>query len=122
MDSLSNLVGVMMTITMLWAGGYAIYSVIRLQRDYILFDNSIIYPAQCKPRDCKDVGGFIAFMAPRLWIFGILCAVIGLVMLLSQALRVLVLPDWGDYALLGAGLAVIVWYMVVINRASKKFW
>ena len=122
MDSLSNLVGIMMTITMLWAGGFAIYSVIRLQREYLLFDNPIIYPAQCKPKDCKDVGGFIEFMSPRLWIFGIGCVLVGIVMLLSQAMQVLVLPNWGDYLLLGVGFLIIVWYMIVISRAAKRFW
>ena len=121
--STSSLMGALVALMLLWLGGYCIYTVIRLNRTYELFPSKILYLANARAQDCKDDLGFIRFMSPRLIIFGILCILVaGLRIILSftQLIRV---PDWfNSLGMILIYLPVIVWYILIINRAYKKFW
>ena len=106
-----------------WAGIYAVYTAIRLNRDYYLFPNRFLYPANCPPDACKDVIGFISFILPRLWILGILCLVLAVVLVLVNLVGVLRLPEWfSTYVLPFLGFIVFAWYITVNARTAKKFW
>ena len=73
MGGFEQMLNVMLVVMLGWAGVYAVYTAIRLNREYMLFPNRFLYPANCPPEACTDVTGFIAFQLPRLWILGILC-------------------------------------------------
>ena len=123
MGSFEMILNLMMIGMVGWAGIYAVYTAIRLNREYCLFPNRFLYPANCPPDACQDVRGFISFMLPRLWILGLLCLAIAVLMGLSNLAHVLVLPDWlSTYVLPFAGFAVFAWYISVTARTAKRFW
>ena len=95
MQDFDHLLTVMLLAMLIWAGSYAIYTAIRLQREYTLFDNKFLYPANCKPGDCTDVVGFISYILPRLWILGLLCLAVAVIMALVNFTGALsFLPTW----------------------------
>ena len=68
----SNVLVLVMAAMLTWVSVNVILGVVRLNRTYELIPNKFIYPANCKPDLCVDPVGFIRFMTPRLWGFGIL--------------------------------------------------
>ena len=123
MNGMELFLNLAMTVMLGGAGIYAIYTAIRLQRDYELFENRILYPANCPRRDCKDVVGFIDFITPRLWVMGALCLILAVFMVLSKLAGLISLPEWADLYLLPLlGVGVFVWYISVNSRCAKKYW
>lgn len=123
MGSYGQLLNLMLVVMVGWAGIYAIYTAIRLNREFYLFPNRFLYPANCPPDACQDVGGFISFMLPRLWLLGVLCLVVAVLMVVVNVIGVQGLPYWfSTYVLPFLGLAVFAWYISVNARAAKKFW
>ncbi len=106
-----------------WAGIYAVYTAIKLNREYYLFPNRFLYPANCSPDACTDVTGFISFILPRLWILGILCLALAALMTVVDLMQIFVLPYWiSTYLLPFSGFAVFAWYISVNARSAKRFW
>ena len=103
------------------SGIYALYSVIRLQKEQYLFPNKFLYPANCKPEDCNDVPGFIAFITPRMLIFGIACTVLAILLALVWLVKLFTLPVWLDYSVPFLGIAFFAYLMVVQNKVFKLF-
>ena len=123
MGGFEQMLNVMLVVMLGWAGVYAVYTAIRLNREYMLFPNRFLYPANCPPEACTDVTGFIAFQLPRLWILGILCLLLAAMLGLSSLVKLLPLPDWcRTYVLPFSGFGVFAWYISVNARAAKKFW
>lgn len=124
MQSFHEALIIMFLAILIYSGFYALFTAFRLWRKYTLFDNKILYPANCSPGDCKDVGGFIAFMLPRLWILGLVCLALAAVMLLANKMTVLsFLPNWFvRFGIPALGIAVFVWYISVNARSAKRFW
>ncbi len=123
MGNFEQVLNIMLVGMLGWAGIYAVYTAIRLNREYYLFPNRFLYPANCPPDACKDVVGFISFILPRLWILGILCLVLAVGMALVNLAKLIPLPDWCRlYVLPFAGFFVFAWYISVNARSAKKFW
>lgn len=123
MGNFEQVLNIMLVGMLGWAGIYAIYTAIRLNREYYLFPNRFLYPANCPPEACNDVSGFIAFALPRLWVLGILCLVLAVGMALVNLVRLFTLPDWiTTYVLPLSGFLVFAWYISVNARSAKKFW
>ena len=121
--SVTGTLDLFMVAMLAWVGGLAVYSAIRLQRDYILFDSKILYATDCDPRACQDDAGFIAYMVPRLWIFAVWLLIPAVLITLNSILHLIALPDWlRYYALPALGFAAFVWYIFVMRTASKRFW
>ena len=113
----------MMIAMLAWAGGYAVYTALRLKREFTLFDNKFLYPANCRPQDCRDVAGFILYMTPRLWIFGLACLGLALVMVLVGMMGLIPVPAWVPYfGLPGLGLLLFIWYLASNAKTAKKYW
>lgn len=118
MDSILEMILMAM---LLLSGGYALYTVIRLVRTQYLFPNRFLYPSNCKPEDCTDVPGFIAFIVPRLTIFGVACLLLGIFLALVWAVKLITLPKWLDYGIPLLGVGIFVWYIVIQNKVYKLF-
>ena len=103
------------------SGGYALYTVIRLHVTQYLFPNRFLYPSNCKPEDCTDVGGFIKYIVPRLLIFGIACLLLGSFLALSWFAGLFTLPKWLDYVMPFLGIGIFAWYIVIQNKVYKLF-
>ena len=79
---------VLVTILLVGAGGYALAACIRLKREQVLFENKILYPSQCTPENCLDPEGYIAYIVPRMSLFGAVCVVFGIAVLVMSLLKV----------------------------------
>ncbi len=123
MGNFEQVLNVMLVTMLGWAGVYAVYTAIKLNREYYLFPNRFLYPANCPPDACTDVTGFISFMLPRLWILGILCLGLAILMVLVDLVKLFDLPEWiKTYVLPVSGFLVFVWYISVNARSAKRFW
>lgn len=102
-------------------GVYALYAVIRLHRQYMLFPNNILYPGDCPPAECKDVLGFIDYMTPLLITLGasmlVLAAAFGLNMFVFKLESI-----WISVAELVLPMGLFVWYIIAQRKAAKRFW
>ena len=108
---------------LLFAGGYAIYSAIRLKVQYYLFENRYLYPGNCEPKDCKDAYGFIDYIFPTILTLGIICFLLGLLYASTRFTSLISLPTWVvDYLIPAVGFLAFVWYVIVQRKAAKKFW
>ena len=105
---------VLVTILLVGAGGYALAACIRLKREQVLFENKILYPSQCTPENC-----YIAYIVPRMSLFGAVCVVFGIAVLVMSLLKVGIIATTVQTVIV---LAVFVYISVVHNRASKIFW
>lgn len=122
--SMSNYLVLMMAAMLLWVSFQAIRGAIQLNRTYELIPSRFIYPANCKPELCLDPAGFIRFITPRLWGFGLVGFALCALMLANEFWGILsFLPAWfADGASLFLFLPVFAWYIVFINKAAKRFW
>lgn len=118
-DGMISMFDMLMLIMLFGCGVYGLYSVIRLHREQFLFKNKFLYPGNCAPENCADVGGFIDFIQPRMLIFSILLLALGVLYALNAYLF---LSVWVDYAMIAVPLAVFIWYAVMQNKAAKIFW
>ena len=122
MPGFDNLLEIFLVALLGFSGIYALYSVIRLNKECFLFPNRFLYPANCKPEDCTDVPGFIAYITPRLLIFGIACLALGLFLALCWMVKLITLPTWMDFAVPVLGVAIFAWYIAIQNKVYKLFW
>lgn len=123
MQGFSDLLDYLLTAMLAGLGVYALYTAIRLYHQFTLFDNRILYPANCKPKDCRDPGAFILYIVPRLWILGGLCLILCVLTVLAVFVKVSFLQNWfGIYVLPFLGFVVLAWYVWVNARCAKKFW
>ena len=122
--SMSNYLVLIMALMLAWICVKAIAAAVRLNRTYELFPNKILYPANCRPEDCQDPAGFIRFMVPRLWIFGLAGIALSVFLILNEFTGLLAsFPTWfSQGASLFLFLPLFVWYIAFINKAAKRFW
>ena len=112
-----------MLAILLWAGGYALYSAIRLKREYYLYDNKILYPGKCPPENCRDVDGFISYIFPRILALGIALLLFSGLYAITKYTTLLSSTTWFDYIVMPlTGVAIFIWYLIIQQKAAKKFW
>lgn len=120
----SNILVLAMAAMLSWVSVSVLLAVIRLNRSYELGPNKFIYPANCKPELCLDQLGFIRFMTPRLWAFGLLGLAVVAVMLVNEFTDLMAgAPDWfSNGVALFLAMPLFVWYIVFISKAARRFW
>lgn len=120
---MDNVLSALLLILLLGSGIYALYIAIRLKKTYTLFDSKFLYPANCAPKDCVDVEGFISYMLPRMLTLGLVCTVMGILFALSAFAGVIPLPQWVELYLIPAcGLAPFIWVTIAQSKAAKLYW
>lgn len=110
-----------MLFLLLALAAYMFYTVWKLRRECMLFENKLLYPGNCSPEECLDPDGFQDFIAPRM----LLCAV---ALVLCAALCALTI--WvpavqnpvTELLTLLLPMAVLVWYILIGRRAARDFW
>ena len=70
LTQLTNILDWFMIVLLPAVALYLFYTVFRLRRDRVLFDNKLLYPGGCTKDDCIDPDGFIDYILPRLIIIG----------------------------------------------------
>ena len=121
LDSMGNMMQILLLVLLVGAGVYALYSAIRLHREQMLFPNKFLYPGDCKPEDCADVGGFIDFILPRTLLLGASMLVMGVALALNTYVFLLD-ALWIDIAMLVLPFGVFLWYIIAQRKAAKRFW
>lgn len=121
LTSMANMLDTLLVVMMIGCAIYAIYTVIRLKREYMLFDNKLLYPGNCPYLECKDPQGFIDFIWLRLLILGIALLVFGGLIALNRFVE-LMNPTLFGILTIFMPLAVFVWYIIVQRKAAKRFW
>lgn len=112
-----------MLAILIWAGGYALYSAIRLKKEYYLYDNRLLYPGKCDPAACTDPSAFIEYIFPRILGLGIAVLIFAAMYAIVNYTDILPSADWFGYLVMPVtGVAIFVWYILMINKAAKKFW
>lgn len=122
MGGLSGMMSLFLVVTLIGAGVYSLYSVIKLKKEGYLFPNRLLYPGNCAPEDCLDEVGFMNYIAPRISIFGIGCIVFGVLVALDEYVGFGMAPWISTFALSGLGILMFIWYIIVLNKASKRYW
>ena len=100
---------------------YLFYTVFRLRRDRVLFDNKLLYPGGCTKDDCIDPDGFIDYILPRLIIIGaafLLCGAFTALVVFVPAMDTLVC----NILEIVFPIAAIAWYSFVSRHAAREYW
>ena len=126
MDNYSMLFNI---ITLL-AGGFCLYTVIRLKKSGELFPNQLLIPKDAKPEECIDPEGYIPFISLRLLVLGLTCVLTSALCMVNEKYGIIsdLFPQIEGFASKmdlvcnGLCLAVLVWYMVCWIKARKEYW
>ena len=129
MDSFSTILDVLILATIFGSGGYALYTYIRLRREWRIFNSVFLTPSECPPDECQDTDAYLEYVQPRLLILSIACFAAGLLFLpvaLPNLSEIMNLGTVGyNILLFGApltGFVALVWYMFCQGKAAKRFW
>lgn len=99
LTQLTNILDWFMIVLLPAVALYLFYTVFRLRRDRVLFDNKLLYPGGCTKDDCLDPDGFIDYILPRLIIIGaafLLCGAFTALVVFIPAMDTLVVQYSGD--------------------------
>lgn len=120
-QSMGNTLDIMMLAMLVGIGVYFIYTIFRLKREGILFENKVLYPSGCAPENCTDPEGFIRYISAHALIFGIVLVLSGVLYALCRWIPAfsnsvteilkLILP-----------VVLLIWYMFICRSAAKRFW
>lgn len=113
----------------LFCGIYCLYTGIKLKMKGELFPNQLLLPKDTKPEDCLDQEGYIAYIAPRLLVAGVIYTLVGVISLVVSRLDVTVYfpqyPELASYVNMGGivlSLISLVWLVVCWMKSKKLFW
>ena len=121
LTGVTDMLDVLMLIMLVGFGVFALYSAFRLYREQMLMPNRILYPGDCKPEDCVQVGEFIDFIVPRAALLGAMLLVMGVALALNM--YVFELDNlWIDISRMALPLAAFAWYVFAQRKAAKLFW
>lgn len=129
MDSFSSILDVLILATVFGSGGYALYTYVRLHREWRIFNSVFLMPSQCPPDECLDTDAYLEYMRPRLLVLSIFCLISGVLFIpvaLPNLAQIMHIGTAGyNILLIGApllGFVSLVWYMFCQGRAAKRFW
>lgn len=122
--SYSDILVLILAAMLIWISANVLISIIKLNKTLDMKAGRYIYPASCKPEQCKDPQGFLAFITPRLVGFGVLGLLIAAFILVNGLTDVFAsLPNWfKNGAAFFFFIPLFIWYVYFINKAAKKFW
>lgn len=114
-------IDILLMAMLLACGIYAIYTAIRLHRNYYLEPNKLLYPTDCTPETCLDSDGFIDYILPRLTGLGIAMLVQGIVLIVNSYVLKFE-AAWLEIVMIVLPAATVGYYIVMMRKAAKKFW
>ena len=121
LTQLTNILDWFMIVLLPAVALYLFYTVFRLRRDRVLFDNKLLYPGGCTKDDCLDPDGFIDYILPRLIIIGaafLLCGAFTALVVFTPAMDTLVC----NILEIVFPIAAIAWYSFVSRHAAREYW
>lgn len=121
LTQLTNILDWFMIVLLPAVALYLFYTVFRLRRDRVLFDNKLLYPGGCTKDDCLDPDGFVDYILPRLIIIGtafLLCGAFTALVVFIPAMDTLVC----NILEIVFPIAAIAWYSFVSRHAAREYW
>ena len=112
----SGVIMLIFDVIILILGGYLIFRAIEMKKKDEI-PGVLLAPKELKM--CKNPYGFIDYMFPFLFTFGIACSVFGIFNLIADGL--LDLPGIYDGISVIVLLAVWVWFSMMLKKAKTKF-
>ena len=115
LTQLTNILDWVMIVLLPAVALYLFYTVFRLRRDRVLFDNKLLYPGGCTKDDCLD------HILPRLIIIGaafLLCGAFTALVVFIPAMDTLVC----NILEIVFPIAAIAWYSFVSRHAAREYW
>ena len=120
LTQLTNILDWVMIVLLPAVALYLFYTVFRLRRDRVLFDNKLLYPGGCTKDDCIDPDGFIDYILPRLASLDapLLVVVFTALVVFIPAMDTLVC----NILEIVFPIAAIAWYSFVSRHAAREYW
>ena len=118
---MDNNASLLLDLLTLACGGYCMYTWVNLRILNRLFKNELLVPKDCKPEDCLDEEGYIAYIRPRLFVLSALVVLTGVIFVLNDVLASPVVPyPWSiiPWALV---LVALVWYAISNRHANREY-
>ena len=119
---MGRLLDVMLLAMLFGCAAYAFYTVVRLKREYMLFENKLLYPGNCPYLECTDPQSFIDFIWVKLLLLGIGMFACGALIALNSFTALFHNTIWISAAMIVLPLALFAWYVVIQRKAAKLFW
>lgn len=110
----------LMQVAFIACGLYGLHTWRNLHRWSKLAANKILYPYGCPVETCKEPEEFLAYMRPRMLAFSVMALLAGIFSVITT--YVLDSNPWCILIVSVLGLGSVIYYMVVINHASRQFW
>lgn len=110
---------VLFDIIMFAAGVYCLYSWWRMRATGEVQENRLTIPQDMSAGMCSDVKGYMGYMGPRMFTFGVVCVLFDGV---NLACNFYPLPREVQFVCLVVLFINIVWFAFVIRRSNSAFW
>ena len=120
MSEMSTTFDLIIFLSMLGVGVYTIVGYLKQRKSKEVLDHKIMCPGGSPASECKNPAGFIAYILPRAFIFGIIITVFG------AGLGYCYFRSITEKAILlictFTPVVVLIWFAIVLNKARKLFW
>lgn len=116
-----DMLSLMMIAMLVGFGAYSLYAAVRLHVSGQLFANKLLYPGNCTPEECTDPSGYVCYIFPRLFVFGLVLTLSGGVSIAAQFV-----PSLGLWVVrmvqLAVTIGIMIWYLLAQRKAATLFW
>lgn len=99
-------------------GIYVLYAFYLMKAKGEVKEN-VLMSKEVSIKSCKDKAAYIAYMAPKLLIFGVVLVIVGAVGFADDYFKFL---GMGILIVQALGLGVIIYFAVVSRKSVKMFW
>lgn len=120
----SDILVLILAAMLVWISANSLIAVYRLNKTKEMKPNRYIYPATCKPEQCKDPHGFINYITPRMIGFGVISLFIAAFILVNGLTDIFAaMSNWvRNGASFILFIPLFIWYVIFINKAARSFW
>lgn len=106
------------------AGGYCLYTWLRLKKEKTVFVNPLLVPKDAKPTDCVDAEAYLRTIRPCLLFAGLVWGLTGLVGMADGFVHFFTEQTAFRFGLgsTAACIVAVAVYFIVWLRARKLYW
>lgn len=104
-------------IIVLGCGLYCIYSAYKMKTKGDI-SSSILFSNTADAVKCRDKAGYIAYMFPKMALFGVITTIYGITGLVSSYVMNL---GFGQIIVMVVFFVVLIWFAVETKKAYRKF-
>lgn len=116
---MDNSIWSILDVIFVGAGLYVLYALV-LMKTKGEIKTGVLMGKDVQLKKCRDLEGFKNYVAPRMLVFGIACALYGGAGLVNTYVTALPVALYGVVAVLF--LLVLIWYGYSTRKAVQRFW